>query len=118
MNSLPLLTLMMVVPLLGAIVVAALPGNSARLAKPVALGFSLVTLLLADGQASGDFTRFGNVVSIEPPKVKLRIERQQVAKTLAAILAQHTVEDIVVEDPPLEEVIAAMFSEVASQPAP
>ena len=47
MNSLPLLTLMMVVPLLGAIVVAALPGNSARLAKPVALGFSLVTLRLA-----------------------------------------------------------------------
>ncbi|HYN68011.1 MAG TPA: NADH-quinone oxidoreductase subunit M [Ornithinibacter sp.] len=47
MNSLPLLTLMMVVPLLGAVVVAALPGNSARHAKPVALGFSLVTLLLA-----------------------------------------------------------------------
>jgi ABC-2 type transport system ATP-binding protein len=80
-------------------------------------GQKLVTLLLADGQASGDFTRFGNVASIEPPKVKLRIERAQVAKTLAAILAQHTVEDIVVEDPPLEEVIAAMFSEVASQPA-
>jgi ABC-2 type transport system ATP-binding protein len=75
-------------------------------------GQKLVTLLLANGQASGDFTRFGNVVSIEPPKVKLRIERPQVAKTLAAILAQHTVEDIVVEDPPLEEVIAAMFSQV------
>jgi ABC-2 type transport system ATP-binding protein len=78
-------------------------------------GQKLVTLLLADGQASGDFARFGNVVSIEPPKVKLRIERPQVAKTLAAILAQHTVEDIVVEDPPLEEVIAAMFSEVAGE---
>ncbi len=47
MNSLPLLTLMMVVPLVGAVVVAALPGESARQAKPVALGFSLVTLLLA-----------------------------------------------------------------------
>ena len=47
MNSLPLLTLMMVVPLLGAIVVAALPGGSARFAKPVALGFSLVTLVLS-----------------------------------------------------------------------
>ncbi|MFL6177475.1 MAG: NADH-quinone oxidoreductase subunit M [Ornithinibacter sp.] len=47
MNSLPLLTLMMVVPLLGAVVVAALPGNAARQAKPVALGVSLVTLALA-----------------------------------------------------------------------
>ncbi len=47
MNSLPLLTLMMVVPLLGAVVVAALPGSSARLAKPIALGASIVTLVLA-----------------------------------------------------------------------
>ncbi len=47
MNSLPLLTAMMVVPLLGAVVVAALPGGAARHAKPVALGFSLVTLALA-----------------------------------------------------------------------
>jgi NADH-quinone oxidoreductase subunit M len=46
-NSLPLLTLMMVVPLLGAVVVAVLPGNAARHAKPVALGFSLVTLVLS-----------------------------------------------------------------------
>ena len=52
------------------------------------------------------------MVSVEPPKVKLRIERPQVAKALAAILAQHTVEDVIVEDPPLEEVIAAMFSQV------
>ena len=78
-------------------------------------GQKLVTLLLADGQPTHEFARYGNVVSIEPPKVKLRIERVQVAKTLAAILAQHAVEDIVVEDPPLEEVIAAMFSEVQGQ---
>jgi ABC-2 type transport system ATP-binding protein len=76
-------------------------------------GQKLVTLLLADGQATGDFTRFGDVVSVEPPKVKLRIDRARVAKALAAILAQHTVEDVIVEDPPLEEVIAAMFSQVS-----
>ena len=47
MNSLPLLTLMMVVPLVGALVVASLPGSAARHAKPVALGFSLLVLLLS-----------------------------------------------------------------------
>lgn len=47
MNSLPLLTLMMVVPLLGAVVVAALPAGAARHARQVALGASLVTLVLA-----------------------------------------------------------------------
>jgi NADH-quinone oxidoreductase subunit M len=46
-TSLPLLTLMMVVPLVGAVVVAALPGDTGRLAKPIALGASLVTLVLA-----------------------------------------------------------------------
>jgi ABC-2 type transport system ATP-binding protein len=74
----------------------------------------LVTLQLANGQASGDFARYGVLVSVEPPKVKLRIERPEVARALATILAEHTVEDVVVEDPPLEEVIAAMFSRVQS----
>jgi ABC-2 type transport system ATP-binding protein len=78
----------------------------------------LITLQLANGQASGDFTRFGNVVSVEPPKVKLRVERPEVPRALASLLAQHTVEDVIVEDPPLEEVIAAMFSRVSSPSQP
>ncbi|PRY59382.1 NADH dehydrogenase subunit M [Knoellia remsis] len=47
MNDLPLLTIMMVVPLVGAAVIALLPAGSARLARPIALGTSLVTLALA-----------------------------------------------------------------------
>jgi NADH-quinone oxidoreductase subunit M len=47
MTSLPLLTLMMVVPLVGALVIALLPSGSAALAKPIALGSSLVTLVLS-----------------------------------------------------------------------
>jgi len=46
-NNLPLLTLMLAVPAVGALVVAALPGGFARLARPLALGASLVTLVLA-----------------------------------------------------------------------
>ena len=33
------------------------------------------------------------------------------ASSLAAILDQHAIEDVSVEDPPLEEVIAGMFSQ-------
>src|SRR5262245_16898379 len=72
----------------------------------------LITLQLANGQAQSDFTRYGTLVSVGPPKVKLRIERSAVARSLAQILAEHTVEDVIVEDPPLEEVIAAVFSRV------
>ena len=61
---------------------------------------------------SRTFQRYGQVLSVEPPRVKLRIARAQVPRMLAEILAQHAVEDVVVEDPPLEEVIAAMFSHV------
>jgi ABC-2 type transport system ATP-binding protein len=72
----------------------------------------LVSLQLANGHATSDFERYGTVVSVEPPKVKLRIERTDVPRALAQILAEHTIEDVVVEDPPLEEVIAALFSRV------
>jgi ABC-2 type transport system ATP-binding protein len=77
----------------------------------------LVTLQLASGEPGEGFARYGSVVSVEAPKVKLRIERPQVARALAAILAEHTVEDVVVEDPPLEEVIAALFSRVQLEAA-
>lgn len=70
----------------------------------------VVTLQLAEGDRSDGFERFGDVLEVRPPKVKLRIERTEVAVALAAILAQHSIEDVAVEDPPLEEVIAQAFS--------
>lgn len=47
MSSLPLLTLMMAVPFVGALVILFLPHRSAGSAKPIALGASLLTLALA-----------------------------------------------------------------------
>jgi ABC-2 type transport system ATP-binding protein len=72
-------------------------------------GHKIVTLQFAEDQPLGNLSEFGEVVEIQPPRAKLRIERGRVPRTLAAILAQHTVNDVAVEDPPLEEVIAAMF---------
>ncbi|GAB3681236.1 NADH-quinone oxidoreductase subunit M [Angustibacter aerolatus] len=51
MSSFPWLTTIGVVPLVGAVVVAALPAASARLAKLVALVFSLVPLVLTIAMA-------------------------------------------------------------------
>ena len=59
--------------------------------------------------------RFGEVLEEQFPKVKLRIKRGAVPELLAAILAAHTIEDVSVEDPPLEEVIADMFSFAGEQ---
>ena len=75
-------------------------------------GHKIVTLLLAEGQEFGDLERFGSVLEIEPPKARLRVERRQVPAVMAAILSAYAVEDVAVEDPPLEDVIAEVFSQV------
>jgi ABC-2 type transport system ATP-binding protein len=72
----------------------------------------LITLQLADDSVTTGFERFGEVLEIVPPKVKLRIERTEVARVLAQILAQTAIDDVVVEDPPLEQVIGEMFAQV------
>jgi ABC-2 type transport system ATP-binding protein len=79
-------------------------------------GYKVITLQLAEGQRTDGFERFGDVREVEPPKVTLRIERTAVPTALAAILAQHAVEDVAVEDPPLEEAIADLFSQAEDGP--
>jgi ABC-2 type transport system ATP-binding protein len=71
----------------------------------------IVTLLFGDGRMPDDLSRYGAVLERMPPKVKLRVPRASVAKVLALVLAEHTLEDVGVEDPPLEEVIADAFAQ-------
>ncbi|HEY1602433.1 MAG TPA: ABC transporter ATP-binding protein [Pirellulales bacterium] len=72
----------------------------------------VVTLQFADGddRMPSDLARYGEVIEEQAPKVKLRVDRRAVAEVLANILAQQAIEDVSVEDPPLEDVIAEMFS--------
>jgi ABC-2 type transport system ATP-binding protein len=74
-------------------------------------GHKLVTLSFDEETELPDLTKFGEVVERRTPKVKLRVDRPKVAGVLAAILDEHTVSDVSVEDPPLEEVIAEMFAQ-------
>jgi ABC-2 type transport system ATP-binding protein len=71
----------------------------------------IVTLLFSDGRMPDDLSRYGAVLERMPPKVKLRVPRASVARVLALVLAEHTLEDVGVEDPPLEEVIADAFAQ-------
>ncbi len=78
-------------------------------------GHKVVSLQFGGGRIPDDLNRYGETISVAVPRVKLRVARSEVPEVLAAILARHTVEDVSVEDPPLEEVIAEMFS-LADQP--
>ncbi|MEZ6135998.1 MAG: ABC transporter ATP-binding protein [Pirellulaceae bacterium] len=80
-------------------------------------GSKILTLRLAEGQSADGLERFAEVDSVVLPKVTLRCERQDVPKMLAAILQQYQVEDVAVEDPPLEEAISKLFEQHAAPPA-
>jgi ABC-2 type transport system ATP-binding protein len=58
---------------------------------------------------------FGEVVRRDGPFVDIKVERAQVASVLAAILDRHTLADVSVEEPPLEEVIARVFEEARTE---
>ena len=74
-------------------------------------GHKIVTLQLGKESDIDQIASFGDVLEANAPKVKLRISRANVASMLARILDRYTIEDVVVEDPPLEEVIAEVFSQ-------
>ena len=57
MDNLPWLTLLMAVPAVGALVVAVLPSRSALLARPIALGVALLTLVIGIAATATSFTR-------------------------------------------------------------
>jgi len=78
-------------------------------------GHKMITLQMTDGRVPENLARYGEVLSAQAPRVKLRVQRGAVPKVLANILADHPVEDVSVEDPPLEEVIAEMFA-LADEP--
>jgi ABC-2 type transport system ATP-binding protein len=80
-------------------------------------GHKLVTLQLATTETTHGFERFGEVLEIVPPKVKLKIDRTQVARVLADILAHTMIDDVVVEDPPLEQVIGEVFEQAGRENA-
>ena len=75
-------------------------------------GHKLVTLQFAGESMPSDLAQFGEVTEVVPPRASIRIERSQVARALSSLLDQHLIEDVSVEDPPLEEVIADLFSQV------
>jgi ABC-2 type transport system ATP-binding protein len=75
----------------------------------------IISLAVANGQMPANLGRYGEVLSIEPPRAKLRVPREGVSAILARLLESCPIEDITVEDPPLEEVIAAAFAEATRE---
>jgi ABC-2 type transport system ATP-binding protein len=69
----------------------------------------------APAPGPGDLSSYGEVVSRAGERIVLRVPKADTAKITAQLLADLAVVDLVVEDPPIEEVIERVF---AAEPAP
>lgn len=74
----------------------------------------VVQLQFALDETPKNLDRFGTVVESIPPRAKIEVERHRVPEVLSAVLEEYRVEDVGVQDRPLEEVIAEMFSSTKS----
>lgn len=78
----------------------------------------VITLVFPEEQAPAGVERYGEIVKSEGPRVSIKVDRNGIGESLAALLAQYQVEDVSVEDPPLEEVIAEVFSSITREAVP
>lgn len=74
-------------------------------------GDKLVTLQFAASESLSLPKSLGEVVNENWPKIQYKVPRGDVPRLLAETLRDHSIEDVVVEDPPLEDVIAGLFRE-------
>ena len=76
--------------------------------------FKRVSLLFAGDSVPEDLSRYGDVEDIEPPRAVLQVERTKVAGVLSSLLERYALEDVSVEDRPLDDVIAEVFRSEAT----
>ncbi len=79
-------------------------------------GYKILTVQFADDiESPPDLSKYGTVQSIQPPQVTIQVPRAEVASVLSHVLNQHDIADVSVEDPPLENMIAEVFSLAAEE---
>ena len=77
-------------------------------------GSKVIQLQLGMDQTEKGLEQFGELLKVDLPRVSLRVPRQNVSRVLASILNNYTIDDVAVEDPPLEEAIANLFHSIAA----
>ncbi|EDL56399.1 ABC transporter ATP-binding protein [Gimesia maris] len=58
-----------------------------------------------------DFSQWGEVIENEAPRVKLKVPRNKIPEILSNLLSKYRILDVGVQERPLEEVIAEVFTE-------
>jgi len=69
------------------------------------------TIVIQIGECENDLASYGEVVSCEGGRFTLRVPRDDTARITGQLLADFPVIDLLVEDPPIEEVIERVFAQ-------
>jgi len=72
--------------------------------------FKNIELQFAGADIPANLERFGTIIEARPPRVKLEVPRNQIPEILTALLEEYDIEDVSVEERPLEDVIAEFFT--------
>ena len=85
-------------------------GDLARLAERFS-PYKTIVVELADGAC--DLSSYGEIMAREEGRVRLRVPKAATPSATARLLAEIPISDLVVEDPPIEDVIARVFTEAS-----
>ena len=69
------------------------------------------TIIIQLGECQADLTVYGEILSCEDGRYTLRVPKAETARITERLLADLPVVDLLVEDPPIEEVIDRAFTE-------
>ncbi|MBA4031968.1 MAG: ABC transporter [Planctomyces sp.] len=73
--------------------------------------YKLLSLQFAGDFDVAEMAGYGRVIEHVPPRVKLEVPRHNLPELLSHLLAKYTIEDLEVQERPLEDVIAEVFIE-------
>jgi len=70
----------------------------------------IMDLQFAGTEIPAALAQYGTVIESRPPRVKLEVPRNQIPEILTTLLSKYNIEDVGVQERPLEEVIAELFT--------
>jgi ABC-2 type transport system ATP-binding protein len=85
-------------------------GDLRQLVEQVA-PYKLLSLVLREGTSPNALAQYGQIESIEGVKATLRVPRGQATEVASHLLSNIKVDDVLIEEPPVEDIIRQVFAE-------
>jgi ABC-2 type transport system ATP-binding protein len=85
-------------------------GDLRQLVEQVA-PYKLLSLVLREGTSPNLLAQYGKIEAVEGVKATLRVPRGQATEVAAHLLSTIKVDDVLIEEPPVEDIIRQVFAE-------